>query len=110
MANEITSEAKAEKRRATFFSVVGRSSYTFLRSLIAPAKPAGKTFEELVEVLSKHYSPQPTEVIQRFRFNSRSRKEEESIADYVAELQRLVEFAIMVRRWTKCWEIGWFGV
>ena len=72
--------------------VVGRSSYTLLRNLIAPAKPADKTFKELVEVLSKYYSPQPTEVMQRFRFNSRSRKEGESITDYVTELRRLAEF------------------
>ena len=72
--------------------VVGRSSYTLLRNLIAPAKPADKTFKELVEVLSKYYSPQPTEVMQRFRFNSRSRKEGQSITDYMTELQRLVEF------------------
>ena len=92
VANEITGEAKAEKRRATFLSVVGCSSYTLLRSLIAPAKPAEKTFEQLVEVLEKHYSPKPTEVMQRFRFNSRSRKEGETVADYVAELRRLAEF------------------
>ena len=30
--------------------------------------------------------------MQHFRFNSYSRKEGESIADYVAELQRLAEF------------------
>ena len=73
-------------------SVVGRSSYTLLRSLIALAKPVDKTFEELDEVLSKYYSPQPTEVMQRFRFNSHSRKEGESITEYVAELRRLEEF------------------
>ena len=71
---------------------MGCSSYTLLRSLIAPAKPAEKTFEKLVEVLSKHYSPQPTEVMQCFRFNSCSRKEGESIADNVAKLRRLAEF------------------
>ena len=89
VANEITGKVEVEKRRATFLSVVGCSSYTLLRSLIAPAD---KTSEELVAVLSKHYSPQPTEVMQRFRFNSRSRKQGETIADYVAELRRLAEF------------------
>ena len=63
-----------------------------LRSLIAPTKPTDKTFEELVAVLTEHYSPQPSEVMQRFRFNSRSRKEGESVAAYVAELRRLAEF------------------
>ena len=91
-ANEITGKSKVVKRRATFLSVVGRSSYTLLRSLVAPQKPTDKTFEELVKILSKHYSPKPTEVIQRFKFNYHSRKEGESVADYVAELRRLAEF------------------
>ncbi len=45
-----------------------------------------------MEVLTTHYSPKPTEVMQRFRFNSRARKEGESVADYIAELRKLAEF------------------
>ena len=71
---------------------MGRSAYNLLRSLIAPAKPTDKTFGELVSMLTKHYSPKPTEVMQRFRFNSRVRRDGESIADYVAELRKLAEF------------------
>ena len=55
-------------------------------------KPTNETFEELVAILTEHYSPQPSEVMQPFRFNSRSRKEGESVAAYVAELRRLAEF------------------
>ena len=55
-------------------------------------KPTDRTFKELVAVLTEHYSPQLSEVMQRFLFNSRSRKEEESMAAYVAELRCLVEF------------------
>ena len=91
-ANDITGDDKAAKRRATFLSVMGPAPYKLLRSLIAPTKPTDKTFEELVAVLTEHYSPQPPEVMQRFRFNSRSRKEGESVAAYVAELRRLAEF------------------
>ena len=90
-ANDITGADKAVKRRATFLSVIGRSAYNLLRSLLAPTKPTEKTYEQLVEVLTKHYSPAPTEVMQRFRFNSRARKDGESIANYVAELRRLAE-------------------
>ena len=43
-------------------------------------------------MLTGHYSPRPTEVMQRFRFNSRARKEGESVAEYVAELRKLAEF------------------
>ena len=92
VANDVTGDDKAVKRRATFLSVVGRDAYNLLRSLIAPEKPTEKTFEQLVAVLTEHYSPKPTEVMQRFRFNSRARKEGESVAEYVAELRKLTEF------------------
>ena len=89
VANQIMGEAKAEKTWATFLSVVGRSSYTLLQSLIAnqQIRPLNNWWKS-----SKPYSPQPTEVMQHFRFNSYSKKEGESIADYVVELQRLAEF------------------
>ncbi len=92
VANDVTGEDKKDKRRATFLSVMGRDAYNLLRSLIAPEKPSENSFEELVAVLSEHYSPKPTEVMQRYRFNSRSRKEGESVADYVAQPRKLAEF------------------
>ena len=45
-----------------------------MRSLLTPAKPTEKTYTELVAKLTEHYSPAPSEEMQRFRFNSRSRK------------------------------------
>ena len=91
-AKDITGDGKAAKRRATFLSVIGPAPYQLLRSLLSPMKPTEKTFEELVAVLSGHYSLPPSEIMQRFRFNSRSRKSGESVAAYVAELRRLAEF------------------
>ena len=90
-ANDLTADAKATKRRATFLTVIGPGPYKLLRSLISPAKPTDKTYDELVQKLTEHYSPTPSEVMQRFRFNSRSRKEGESVAAYLAELRRLAE-------------------
>ena len=69
-ANGIVGEDNAAKRRSTFLSVVGPSSYKLLRSILAPVKPSEKTFEELTEVLKTHYNPPPSEVMQRFRFNT----------------------------------------
>ena len=91
-ANDITRDNKAVKCCATFLSVIGPAPYKLLWSLIAPTKPTDKTFKELVAVLTEHYSLQPSEVMQRFCFNSRSRKEGESVAAYVAELRCLAEF------------------
>ena len=90
-ANDIVGGGKAVKRRATFLFIVGSSLYNLLRSLVSPAQPTDKTFEQLVKILTKHYSPKPTKMMQRFRFNSRARREGKSIANYVTELRRLAE-------------------
>lgn len=60
-------------------------TYKLLRSLIAPAHPQDKTFEQLVEALTKHYSPQPVEIMLLFK----NRQPNESVAEFVADLRRL---------------------
>ena len=67
-------------------SVVGPVTYKLLRNLLAPAKPGEKTYDELVETLSAHYSPPPSEIIQQFKFHSRFRNPGESVVTYIAEL------------------------
>ena len=73
--------------RAVLVSVVGPVMYKLLRNLLAPAKPGEKTYDELVETLSEHYSPPPSEIIQRFKFHSHFRNPGKSVATYVAELR-----------------------
>ena len=91
-ANGITGEDNESKRRPVFLTVIGPSPYNLLRNLLLLEKPADKTFEQLTQILKDHYNPKPSEVMQRFRFNTRSRKAGESVATYVAELRRLAGF------------------
>ena len=51
-----------------------------------------KNIQATIEVLKNHYNPPPLEVMQRFRFNTCSRKPGESVATYMAELKWLAEF------------------
>ena len=88
-ANGITAP---EKKRSVFIAVVGPKSYNLLKNLVAPTKPKEKTLDELLATLTQHYRPTPSEVMQRFRFNTRTRKEGESVADYLAALRQLAEF------------------
>ena len=81
----------AEKKRSIFLSVVGAATYKLLRSLVAPAKPGDKTYEELVKLLSAHFNPPPSEIVQRFKFHSRVREPGESVATFVSELRSLAE-------------------
>ena len=83
-ANGITGDANAAKRHSVLLSVIGPAPYQLLRSLLAPVKSTDKTFDKLAAVLN--YNPRPSEVMQRFCFNSRSRKPGESVASFVADL------------------------
>ncbi|XP_049325965.1 uncharacterized protein LOC125785828 [Astyanax mexicanus] len=87
-ANEITDAAK---KRAILLSSVGSQAYGLMRNLLSPTKPGEKTYDELVELLKEHYNPKPSEIVQRFKFNSRNRKPKESVSEYVAVLRELAQ-------------------
>ena len=88
-ANAITTN---EQKQSVFLSVIGPNAYKLLRSLVAPEKPGDKSFKDLVKELNEHYNPTPSEIVQRFKFHGRYRKQGESVATYVAELRALAEF------------------
>ena len=79
------------KKRSILLTVCGPSTYQLLKSLLQPASPADKTYDELVQTLNNHFSPVPSSIVQRFKFNTRIRKSGETVAIYVAELKALGE-------------------
>ena len=81
----------AEKKVAILLSSCGVTTYTIIRNLLAPDLPSTKSFDQIVAAAGKHFNPKPSSIVQRFRFNSRSRKEGESVADFVAQLRQLSE-------------------
>ena len=93
IANDIgdTSPEEKAKKRAILLTTMGAASYSLLRKLCAPVKPSERTFVELCKLLSDHQNPKPSVIVQRFRFNTRNRKNSESVSTYVAELRRLCE-------------------
>ena len=87
-ANDVTD---AGKQRAILLSSCGAPTYQVIRNLTAPDKPTARTFKEIVALVKDHYCPPPSEIVQRFTFNTRSQREGEIIAEFVAELRRLSE-------------------
>ena len=81
----------AGKKRAILLSVSGSKTYALARDLVQPARTAETTFKKIVKTLEKHYSPRPSEIVERFKFHSRNRKEDEGVATYVASLRKLSE-------------------
>ena len=64
-ANGVTAAAR---KKSAFLSVIGPDSLKHLESL-APNTPEDKSYEELVEMLTKYYSPEPSEVMERYKFS-----------------------------------------
>lgn len=69
-ANDIPSD----KRSAVFLTCCGPETYSLLRGLLAPSKPAQTGLTEIFATLRKHYAPRVSEVVASFKFFSRHRK------------------------------------
>ena len=81
----------AEKKRAVLLTLIRAATYKLLRSLVAPSKPGEKTYQELIQALTAHFSPTPSPIMCRFKFHSRCRQPGESIAVFVSQLRSLLE-------------------
>ncbi|XP_049268011.1 uncharacterized protein LOC119379063 [Rhipicephalus sanguineus] len=83
-ANDI----KEEKKLAVFLSLIGPRTYEVLKSLVVPAVPGDKSFEEVTVLLKKHYSPQCSVIAERCKFNKRA-QEQGSVEDFIVALKHL---------------------
>ncbi|XP_078029629.1 uncharacterized protein LOC144465141 [Epinephelus lanceolatus] len=88
VANDIDND---EKKWAVLLSGVGAPTYALMRNLLSPDKLGDKSYSDLVRLLTNHFHPKPSEIMQRWKFNTRNRKPEGSVSDYVAELRKLAQ-------------------
>ncbi len=70
-------------------TLVGSTAYEVLRSLLVPARPSDKSYGDIVKVLKDHCAPKPLVIAERFHFHRRNQQNGGSIAEYIAELQKL---------------------
>ena len=100
--------AVAEGQRvATLLNVIGRTAYKIVRNLVAPASPKDKTYAELKDALSAHFSPKPLVIAERYCFHKRDQLPRQSIATYVAELRRFAVTVTLGRTWTTAFVTSW---
>ena len=71
VANSVTGDAK---KKAAFLSAIGPSTYILLRSFIAPTTVQDEDLAGLITALWNHFEPQPSAIVQRAKFYSRSRE------------------------------------
>ena len=85
----VCNEIPNEKKVTVLITIVGTETYGLLCNLIAPAKPASISYDELVSAIKDHLKPKPLVIAERFKFHRRNQGEGEGIAKYMAELRKL---------------------
>ena len=54
---------------SALLSLVGGKTYSLLRNLTLPDKPADKNFDDIVKLLKEHLSPKPSIIAEPFSFS-----------------------------------------
>lgn len=80
-----------EKKRAILLSCCGDAAYRRIKDVLSPQAPTAVSYEEICGTLATHFQPEPSEIVQQFRFNTRTRQPHESVATYVTQLKRMAE-------------------
>lgn len=79
------------KKKSILLTLIGPTTYTLTKNLCQPSTIDEKSYKDLVKLLQDHYCPKRSEIVQRYKFNTRNRRPGESIATYLAELRALEE-------------------
>ena len=72
-------------------TVIGLDTYGILKSLVSPADPSTKTFEELTATLRLHFAPKRNIIAERFKFYKREQRPAESLADFIVQIKALAQ-------------------
>ncbi|KRX70464.1 hypothetical protein T06_14280, partial [Trichinella sp. T6] len=87
-ANKVSADAD---KRAVLLSSCGSALFKLVESLLSPAKPVERSFDEIISVLNDHFAPQPSEIVNRHIFYQRKQRPGETVAEFIADLRRLAQ-------------------
>ena len=102
----LVNDIAMDKQVSVLLTLVGPKVYELLHSSALPNFLQEKTFKELVELLKRHYEPQPIVIAERFCFHHRNQVTNENIAQYLVELRRLALTVNSVRSLREPYEIA----
>ena len=63
-----------------------------MKDVLAPEAPTAVSFDDIVAKMTTHCQPPPSEIMQRYRFNTRVRRPHETVSVYLAQLKQLAEY------------------
>ncbi|XP_063635189.1 uncharacterized protein K02A2.6-like [Cydia splendana] len=88
----IVNDVQDDRKVPLLITAMGADSYDLLVTLCTPTKPSEKTYNELVKLMSSHLQPRPSVLAERYKFRQRKQSKNESIADFIADLQKLTKY------------------
>ena len=97
-----------DNRVSRLLSLMGSSTYSLLRNLVAPRKPPELTYDEIVSTLTDHLAPGPLVIAERFRSHKRNQAPGENITSYMASLRKLARYCYFGPNLTTLFAINWF--
>ncbi|KAJ8895802.1 hypothetical protein PR048_001140 [Dryococelus australis] len=74
-----------------FITYIGPRMYSILKSIFVPVNPNTKNFQELLEVLTKHFLPARNITVEQFRFHKRDQQANDSVSQYIVKLKNLAK-------------------
>ena len=74
-----TNVGDTDRREAALLVTIGMRALDIIRSLSAPNDPSSNTYEQIIELLKRHYSKAPTKSLARQRLAATKQHEDDSI-------------------------------
>lgn len=84
-----TNSIKDEQKVSVLLTVLGSKVVKLLQDLLAPDEVDSKSYVQLVKTLTSHFKPKKLLIVERYKFNSRIQKEDETISDYVVAIKNM---------------------
>ncbi|XP_059045039.1 uncharacterized protein LOC131840864 [Achroia grisella] len=74
---------------ANFYTICGSEVFETVLALIIPRKSHEVSFNYVVDLLTKHYTPKSNEITMSYKFYNRNQREGEKALDYLTELRKI---------------------
>lgn len=78
-----------EKQKNIFLLLMGTKIYEILTNLVMPKQPEELKFEEIEEVLKKHFQPTRLTIVERFQFWKKEQAAGQTVNEYAIELKKM---------------------
>ena len=67
------------------------STFKVIQNLVEKENLDSTTHDQIVDCVKSHYDPKPSVIMQRYKFNTRTMADGESVATYVAALRDIAQ-------------------